>query len=134
MNSASAAATRASSSVAGKRSPRRRDALAQAQAELALHRIHQEVPELHVEGLVQAERGAQLADLLRPGILPEQEDHRIAHVLEQQEGDVRDHHHDHHGLEHASQDESKHSSVGQGRSEGWRMLAEQAACRHAGFP
>ena len=40
-------------------------ALAQAQAELALRRIDQEVPELHEEGLVQPQVGAQLRDLRR---------------------------------------------------------------------
>jgi hypothetical protein len=38
--------------------------LAQAQAELALRGIDQEVPELHEEGLVQPQVGAQLANLL----------------------------------------------------------------------
>jgi hypothetical protein len=60
---ASKAATRASSSVAGKRSAisaRHLGALAQAQAELTLRRIHQKVPELHEKGFVQPQIGAQL--------------------------------------------------------------------------
>ena len=82
--------------------PRDLGALAQAQAELALRRIDQEMPELHEEGLVQPQVGAQLADLVGLGVLPEQEDHRIADVLEQHERDERHRDHDDHSLEQAA--------------------------------
>ena len=111
ISSARSAATSASSSVAGKRSrdqARNLGALAQAQAEFALRRIDQEMPELHEEGLVQPQVGAQLADLLRRGVLPQQEDHGVADILEQQERDERDCDHDNHGLDQAAQDKGEH--------------------------
>jgi hypothetical protein len=57
--------------------------LSQAQSELAVKRVPEEVCVLHEEGLVQAQVGSHLPDLFRRGILPEQEDHWIAHILKQ---------------------------------------------------
>jgi hypothetical protein len=69
------------------------------------------VPELHDEGLVQPEVCAQLADLLGRGVLTQQEHHRVAHILEQQEGDEGHGDHDHHRLDQALQDESEHQAL-----------------------
>ena len=111
ISSASSAAIRASSSVAGKRSAIRRDTLApwrRLKPNSPCAALTQEMPELHEEGLVQPQVGAQFADLLGRGVLPEQEDHRIADILEQQEGDEGDRDHDDHGLDQAAQDEGEH--------------------------
>ena len=91
--SAMTAATSDSSSVAGRRSAISDEtlrALPQAQAELALHRVADEVRELHGERLVEAEVGAQLPALLRRGVLAEDVRDRVADVLEQHEGDEGD--------------------------------------------
>jgi len=82
--------------------------LAQAQTEFALCRVNQEVPELHEEGLVQAQVDAQLPDLVGLGVLPEQEDDRVADVLEQHEGDEGHGNHDNHCLEQTAQNEGEH--------------------------
>jgi hypothetical protein len=69
------------------------------------------VPELHREGLVEAQIGTQLRTLLRRRVLPEQIVDRIADVLEQQEGDegYRQHHDD--GLGETADDEGKHAAT-----------------------
>ena len=84
-------------------------ALAQAEAELALHRVAEEVRELHEERLVEAEVGAQLRAICS-GVAscPSMNDHRVADVLEQHEGDERHREHDEHGLDQAAQDEGEH--------------------------
>src|SRR5574343_1319302 len=86
-------------------------ALAQAQAKLALHGVDQKMPELNHKGLVKAQIGTQLVDLFLGGVLPEQEHHRITHVLEQQECDERDRHHDDRRLDQALKDESQHQFI-----------------------
>ena len=87
---------------------RHRAALPQRQAELALHRVADEAPELHVERLVEAELGAQLRALLGRRVLPEHERDRVAGEVEQPERDERDHRHHEHGLQQAAEDEGEH--------------------------
>ena len=67
--------------------------------------------ELHREGLVEAEVGAQLRALLGRGVLPQQVGHRVADILEQHEGDEGHREHDHDGLEQAAQDEGQHAAM-----------------------
>ena len=83
-------------------------ALAQAEAELALHRIADEAAELHDEGLVEPEVAAQLVALLLRGVLAQQVGDRVADVLEQHEGDEghREHHDD--GLGQPAKNENEH--------------------------
>jgi hypothetical protein len=83
-------------------------ALAQAQAELALRRIDEEVPELHEEGPVEPQGGAHFTDLLGLGILTQQEHDGVADVLEQEEGNERDRDHHDHGLDQAAQYKGNH--------------------------
>jgi len=66
------------------------------------------VPELHEEGLIEPQVGAQLADLLRRRVLPQQKHHRVAHVLEEQKGNKgdRDHHND--SLQQTAKNECTH--------------------------
>jgi len=79
-----------------------------AEPEFTLHRVGQEMPELHEESLVETKIGAQLADLLGGGVLAQQKNHRIAHVLKQHERDQRNADHDDHGLRQAPKYECKH--------------------------
>ena len=97
--SAIVAAANDSSSVAGNRSlisdetvrPWRR-----LRPKSRLHDIADEVAELDIEGLVEPEIGAQARPVFGSGILAEHLVHRVADVLEQQEGDEghRQHHED----------------------------------------
>ena len=102
--------------------------LAQAQAELALRGIGDEVPELHREGLVEPEVGAQLRALLRRCVLAEQVGDRIADVLEQQERDEghRQHHDD--GLEQAAEDEGEHARRSVRKRHGMRSSRNASRC------
>ena len=64
---------------------------------------------------VQPQRGAHLGHLVGRGVLPEQDGHRVAHELEQHEGNEGHGDHDDHGLQEAAQYEGKHccmSAVG----------------------
>ena len=63
---------------------------------------------LHKEGLIQPQLCAQFTNLLRGGVLPQQEHHGIADILEQHESDESHRDHDNHGLNEAAQDKSKH--------------------------
>ena len=108
------AATRASSSVAGKRSAISRDTLApwrRLRPNSPLDCVHQEVSKLYKERFVQTEGGAQLTNLFRGGILAQQEHHGISHVLEQHEGDEGHRDHDNHSLDQAAQYKGKHRRV-----------------------
>ena len=82
--------------------------LAQRQAELALHRVAEELHELHVERPVEAELGAQPRALLQRRVLPDHELHRVAGEIEQAERDERDHRHHQRGLQDAAEDEGEH--------------------------
>ena len=66
------------------------------------------MPELHEEGLVEPQGGAQFTDLLRLGILAQQEHDGVADVLEQEEGNERDRDHHDHGLDQAAQYKGNH--------------------------
>ena len=59
--------------------------------------------------VVEAEVCAQLSDLLRRGVLPEQEHHRVTHILEQQERDERHRDHDDHSLHQPLHDKGQHA-------------------------
>ena len=82
--------------------------LAQAQAEFPLQGIGEKVPELHEERLIKSQIGAQRANLLRRGVLPQKEDDRVTHVLKQQKRDEGHRSHDDYGLKQAAQDKSEH--------------------------
>jgi hypothetical protein len=66
------------------------------------------VPELHEERLIKPQIGAQRANLLRRGVLSQQEDDGVADVLKQQKCDEGHGDHDDHGLKQAAQDKGKH--------------------------
>ena len=74
--------------------------------------MHQKVPELHEERLVQPQVDPQLPDLVGLGILPEQEDDGVADILEQHEGDEGHGDHDNHCLEQTTQNEGEHVDRG----------------------
>ena len=84
-------------------------ALTQAQAELAVDRIPQKVCVLHEKRLIQPQISPQLPDLVGRGVLAQQEHHRIAHILKQQEGNEGHRHHHQHGLEQSLNNEGEHS-------------------------
>ena len=92
----------------------RRDlaALTQAQAKVTLQRIADEVRKLQRKGLVQAQFGTQGHALLRRGVLAQHAGHRVAHVLEQHEGDEGHRQHHHEGLGKTAQDEGEHAVRG----------------------
>lgn len=73
-----------------------------------MRRIQREVPELHNEWLVQAQIGAQLTDLIGLGILPQQEHHRVTHILKQHESNKADSDHYQHRLRQAPDYECEH--------------------------
>ena len=81
-------------------------ALAQAQAKLALCGVDEEVSELNEERLIQPQLRTQFPNLLGRGVLSEQENHGIPHILEQHEGDEGHRDHDDHCLDQAAQDKS----------------------------
>jgi hypothetical protein len=87
---------------------RHRAPLPQADAEVALHRVDDEVAELHEKGLIEPQVGAQPRAVLGCGILAEHLRHRIADVLEQQEGDERDRQHHEDRLQQSADDEGQH--------------------------
>jgi hypothetical protein len=121
---AMSAASKDSSSVAGKRSAISDEtfrALAQAQPEFPLGGIADEAGELHRERLIEPEVGAQLKALLRCRVLPEDVRDRVAHVLEQHEGDERDRQHDEDGLHEAANDEGEHGRCDQSKSHATRQ-------------
>ena len=78
---------------------------------VALHRVADEVPELHVERLIKAQIAAQPRAILGRRILPEHLRHRIADILKQQEGDQRHHQHDENRLQQAANDKSGHGPI-----------------------
>ena len=126
------AATRASSSVAGKRSPIRRETLApwrRLRPNSPCAAFTRKCQNCTKKGWSSPRSARSCADLVGLGVLPEQEDHRVADVLEQQERDERDRDHHDHGLDQSAQDEGEHSMGAKGQS----MLAEQAPCRPQGF-
>ena len=98
----------------------------QAQPEFTLHRIGEEMPELHDKGLVQPQIGAQGRTLSGRGVLAEQEHHRIPDVLEQQERHKGDRHHDQDGLNQAAEKEGTHGNC---KRDNRTMLAEQERCQ-----
>ena len=61
---------------------------------------------LHNKRLIQPQIFAQCRNLIGRGILPQHEQHRIAHVLKQEERDERDRDHDHDGLDKALNNKS----------------------------
>ena len=109
--SASTAATSASSSVAGKRSAIRRDTLApwrRLRPNSPCTALTRKCQNCTKKGWSSPRSARSCADLLGRGVLPEQEHHRIAHVLEQHEGDERHGDHHDHGLEQATENKCKH--------------------------
>ncbi len=70
--------------------------------------IDDEVVELHVERLVEAELVGQADAIGGGGELAQHQLHRIADVLEQREGDERHHQHDDDRLQQAAKNERRH--------------------------
>ena len=85
-----------------------RATLAQADAEVTLHRVADEGGELQEEGLVQPQVGTQPRAILGCRVLPEHLRHGVADVLEQQEGDEGHGQHDEDGLQQTADDEREH--------------------------
>src|SRR6516225_704952 len=88
--------------------------LPQREPELAAQRALDKARELHVEGLVEPDRGAQLGALLLRGVLPDHEGHRISGEVEQSESDERDHQHHEGGLHDAAENEGEQGSFALG--------------------
>jgi hypothetical protein len=64
--------------------------------------------ELHKKGLVQAQVGAQLRDLIGLGVLAQQEHDRVAHILEQHECKKSNSHHDNDCLKKTPENKREH--------------------------
>ena len=95
----------------GKRSPIRRETLApwrRLRPNSPCAALTRKCQNCTKKGWSSPRSARSCADLVGFGVLPEQEDHRVADILEQQERDERDCDHDDHSLEQAAQDKGEH--------------------------